>query len=144
VICIDHHGIREYIMTNANQGQYRDEARERWGSTDAYKQSSKRTKGYGDADWKRINKEQSATEAAFAEALAAGEPADGARATDLAEEARLHIDGSFYPCSHAMHSGLAEMYTADERFRAHYEDRAEGLAAYVAEAIKANALRRLG
>ncbi len=37
-----------------------------------------------------------------------------------------------------MHAGLADLYTADERFRAHYEDRAEGLAEYVAEAIKAN------
>jgi len=129
-------------MTDTNQDQYQAEARERWGGADAYKESSKRTKGYGDADWKRINEQQAATEAALAEALAAGEPADGARAADLAEQARLHIDRNFYPCSHAMHSGLADMYTADERFKAHYEDRAEGLAAYVAAAIKANAARQ--
>ena len=30
------------------------------------------------------------------------------------------------------------MYTADERFKANYEKRGEGLAEYVATAIKAN------
>ena len=51
----------------------------------------------------------------------------------------MHIDRRFYPCSHSMHVSLAEMYTVDPRFRAHYEDRAEGLATYVAAAIRANA-----
>jgi hypothetical protein len=38
-----------------------------------------------------------------------------------------------------MHVGLAEMYVADARFKAHYDERAPGLAEYVAEAIRANA-----
>jgi hypothetical protein len=40
-----------------------------------------------------------------------------------------------------MHAGLADMYTADARFAAHYEERAAGLAAFVSAAIKANAAR---
>jgi hypothetical protein len=36
------------------------------------------------------------------------------------------------------------MYTADERFTAHYDDRAPGLAAYVRDAIQANTLRQEG
>ena len=60
---------------------------------------------------------------------------------DLAEAARLHIDRRYYACSHRMHVGLAEMYTADARFRKHYDDRAPGLAEYVAAAIVANAAR---
>nr|MBA2420841.1 TipAS antibiotic-recognition domain-containing protein [Thermoleophilaceae bacterium] len=39
------------------------------------------------------------------------------------------------------HRGLADMYVADERFSAHYERRADGLARYVHEAIHANAER---
>jgi hypothetical protein len=38
-----------------------------------------------------------------------------------------------------MHRGLAEMYVADERFVQTYEREAEGLAAYVHDAILANA-----
>jgi hypothetical protein len=34
------------------------------------------------------------------------------------------------------------MYTADERFKANYEKRGEGLAEYVATAIKANQARQ--
>jgi hypothetical protein len=40
-----------------------------------------------------------------------------------------------------MHAGLADMYESDPRFTAHYEERAEGLAAFVATAIRANAVR---
>lgn len=122
--------------------QHEAEARERWGDTEAYAESSRRTKSYNDADWTTIKREQSDIEQRLAESMTAGAPPDGERATDLAEEARLHIDRWFYPCSHAMHAGLADMYTSDERFKAHYEDRAEGLAAYVSAAIKANLARR--
>lgn len=117
------------------------EARERWGETEAYKESSRRAKNYSEDDLAKIEAESDGIEAGLAAAMADGDAADGERAMDLAEAARLHIDRWFYPCSTAMHAGLAEMYTADERFEAHYEDRAEGLAEYVAAAIRANAAR---
>ena len=122
--------------------EYAQEAEERWGHTDAYKESMRRTKDYGPEQKKAIAAELDDIERGFAEALAADAPADGERAMDLAEEARLHIHRWYYPCSHRMHQGLADMYTADSRFRAHYDDRAEGLAEYVAAAIRANAARQ--
>lgn len=128
-------------MSRGPDNPHAAEARERWGDTDEYRASTKRTKQYGDAEWKRIRAEIEAIEAGFAEAMAAGASPDSERATDLAEEARAHIDRWFYPCPPAMHVKLGEMYTADERFRAHYDDRAPGLAAYVAAAIEANAER---
>jgi hypothetical protein len=60
---------------------------------------------------------------------------------DLAEKARLHIDRCFYPCSHEMHAALGRMYVEDPRFAENYERRREGLAAYVRDAIAANAER---
>lgn len=129
-------------MTDMENGPYAAEAKERWGHTDAYKESAKRAKSYSKDDWDRIKDETEAIEQGFADAMKSGAPADGERAMDLAEQARLQIDRSFYPCSHAMHANLAEMYTADARFRAHYDDRAEGLAEYVATAIRANGARQ--
>jgi len=117
------------------------EARERWGQTTAYRESARRTKAYGDAEWSEIRSESEAIEQGFAHALAAGEPPDGDRAIDLAEAARMHIDRWFYPCSREMHTALAAMYTSDDRFKAHYEERAVGLAEYVATAIEANGAR---
>jgi MerR family transcriptional regulator, thiopeptide resistance regulator len=40
-----------------------------------------------------------------------------------------------------MHRGLGEMYVADPRFTAHYEQQAPGLAQYVRDALVANADR---
>ena len=77
----------------------------------------------------------------MARLLAAGADPEGEEAMAGAEAMRLHIDRWFYPCSPAMHSGLADLYESDARFRAHYEERAEGLAAFVAQAIRANAAR---
>lgn len=59
-----------------------------------------------------------------------------------AEAMRQHIARWFYPCSPEMHAGLADMYESDGRFSAHYEKRAEDLAAFTARAIRANARHR--
>lgn len=128
-------------MSEHDQAQFEAEVQERWGGTEAYKESSRRTKKYSKDDMAKIKAESDGIEAGLAAAMADGDAADGERAMDLAEAARLHIDRWFYPCDTAMHAGLAEMYTADERFKAHYDERAEGLAEYTAAAIKANATR---
>lgn len=129
------------VFGDDDPSAFAEEAEARWGDTDAWRQSRARARRYGKDDWVRIKEAGDAIEARFAAALATGEPADTETAMDLAEEHRAHIRGAFYDCSHAMHLSLAEMYVTDPRFSAHYERRAEGLAAYVAGAIRANAAR---
>ncbi|HSG47319.1 MAG TPA: TipAS antibiotic-recognition domain-containing protein [Longimicrobiales bacterium] len=126
---------------SGDQQGWEAEARARWGETDAYKESSRRTRDYTPEQWEAIQAEMEAIEARFAELLQSGAAPDSPEAMDAAESARRHIHRRYYPCSHAMHAGLAEMYTADPRFRAHYEERAEGLARFVADAIRANLAR---
>lgn len=125
----------------AHQAKHGAEARERWGETDAYGESMRRVKDYGKAEWERLKAEGEAAESRMAELLAAGADPAGAEARAGAEAMRLHIDRWFYPCSHRMHAGLADMYESDPRFAAHYEARAEGLSAFVAAAIRVNAAR---
>jgi len=122
--------------------EHASEAEERWGSTDAYRQSGRRTASYGKAEWLEIRRQADAIEARLAEALAAGVPATDARAMDAAEGHRQHIARWYYDCDPTMHAGLADLYEADPRFRAHYEKRAPGLADYIAAAVRANAARR--
>jgi DNA-binding transcriptional MerR regulator len=124
-----------------DHAQYEEEAKERWGKTDAYKESMRRTKQYTKDDWARIKAESEAVEARLAELLLAGKEPDDPEVMDAADTHRLHMDRWFYPVSHAMHIGLGRMYISDPRFTAHYEERAEGLAAFVAAAIEANAKR---
>ena len=120
-------------------GEYAQEAERRWGDTDAWKISRKRTARYTKEDWAKIRADSDAITDQWLAAMQQGDAADGARATALAERHREHIERWFYPCSHAMHTQVAVMYTGDERFRAHYDDRADGLAAYVQAAVNANA-----
>jgi DNA-binding transcriptional MerR regulator len=131
----------EVFGTDKVGGEWADEARERWGDTDAYQVSQRRTAGYAKEDWTRIKAEADAVLNGLAEALRAGLPASGARAMDLAERHRQHISQYFYECGYPMHRGLAEMYVADERFTATYDAVAPGLARYVHDAILANADR---
>ncbi len=122
-----------------DHAEYEEEARERWGHTDAYRESTRRAAGYGEREWGEINAESQEIAQAFAQALAAGEPADGAVARGLAERHRQQISQWFYPCSLEMHRGLGELYVADQRFARNYDRVAPGLAAYVRRAIVANA-----
>lgn len=122
--------------------RYEAEVRERWGETDAYAESKRRTAAYAKEDWLRILAEGEDLEARFAAALAAGVPAGSERAMDLAEEHRQQISRNFYDCPPEMHAGLGRMYVEDERFTAHYEQRAAGLAQYVSTAVQANAARQ--
>jgi DNA-binding transcriptional MerR regulator len=121
---------------------HQDEARARWGQSEAFRESARRTKRYTPDDWAALKAEAEAIESGLAELLAAGAASDSERARELAETHRLHIDRWFYPCSYAMHRSLAQMYVGDPRFAAHYDKRAEGLAAYVSAAIEANAAGR--
>ncbi|NUP31204.1 MAG: MerR family transcriptional regulator [Streptomycetaceae bacterium] len=121
---------------------YAAEAEERWGDTDAYAQSARRTSKYTKEDWARIRAESEDLGARWVAALDAGEPADGQVAMDLAEEHRQQITKFYYDCTYEIQTGLAEMYLADERFTANYENQRPGLAQYVHDAIIANAITR--
>jgi len=121
--------------------EYEKEAEERWGNTDAYKESARRTKRYTKEDWIEVRKETEAVNAGLAKLMDEGVPADDPRAMDQAEQHRLNIDRRFYPVSYEMHVGLAEMYIADPRFAANYEKVHAGLAHYMHDAILANAAR---
>jgi MerR family transcriptional regulator, thiopeptide resistance regulator len=121
---------------------YAQEAERRWGNSEVWAQSQARTAQYTKEDWLRIKAEAADVERRFAEAMAAGVPADDARAMDIAEEHRQHIGRWFYDCPPAMHAGLGRMYVEDERFAATYERIAAGLAQYVSTAVQANAARR--
>jgi MerR family transcriptional regulator, thiopeptide resistance regulator len=120
---------------------YAEEAEQRWGETEAWKQSQGRTSKYTKADWVEVKAEMDANNAAFVSAMADGEPATSERAMDAAEQHRLHIHNRFYDLTPEFHRNLGDMYLADPRFTKNYEDIAPGLAQYVRDAIHANADR---
>ena len=120
--------------------EYEAEVKERWGHTEAYKESARRIKRYTKADWKRIRDESAAGLARMVELFDQGVKPDDPRAMDVAEEARRTIDRNFYPCSHRMHVALGEGYVADPRFTAFYDKQRAGLARWLRASIQANAV----
>ena len=117
---------------------YEAEVEERWGGP-ALEESKRRVKGYTADDWKRWKAETAAIYGDAAAAMRGGlDPASPA-ALEIAERHRLSIDTWFYPCSKAMHAGLADMYEADDRFRASIDKAGDGLTTFLAAAIRANA-----
>ncbi|MCG8504762.1 MAG: MerR family transcriptional regulator [Sphingomonadales bacterium] len=129
------------IFDGFEPDEYADEARERWGDTDAYETSTRRTRSYTEADWKKLRDEQNAIYADAFAALEAGKRPDDPEAMAIAERHRQSIDRWFYPCSAEAHSGLADMYEADRRFADNIDKHGKGLTKFLAASIRANALR---
>lgn len=138
-VTLDPEESRE-VFGDADPNRHQAEVRRRWGTTEAYKESDRRTNSYSKEDWLLVQKESEAVNQLFIDALTAGYPSDSDAAKAAAEEHRRQIDKWFYPCSYDMQTGLAEMYVADPRFTQHYESIHPGLAQYVSDAIIANAL----
>jgi DNA-binding transcriptional MerR regulator len=113
------------------------EVEARW-SGPALDESKRRVKAYSPEDWKRWKAENAAVYGDAAAAMRHGVAPTSPAAMAIAERHRLSIDTWFYPCGHAMHAGLADMYEADDRFRAAIDAAGEGLTAFLAAAIRAN------
>lgn len=132
------------VFNGFNASKYEAEAKARWGHTDAYKESVKRTKGYTPEDWKSFQAEQATIYGDAFAALQAGRTADSEEVMDIAERHRLAIDRWFYPCSFAIHVGLANGYEADSRFAETIDKFGAGLTPFLSAAIRANARRHGG
>ncbi len=132
------------VFGDSDPAQYEDEARRRWGDTEAYRESQRRAARYSKEDWQRIKAETGDLYQRIAAAMRDGKPADSPEVMDLAEEHRRQISRWFYDCGYDMHRGLAEMYVTDHRFTENIDRNGEGLAVYLREAILANAARQAG
>ncbi|MFJ5261018.1 MerR family transcriptional regulator [Streptomyces sp. NPDC088387] len=132
------------VFGDFDPDQYDEEARQRWGDTDAYRETQRRAATYTKEDWKRLTEGFDAIHRRMADHMTAGIPADSETAMDTAEEHRLFMTDAHYDVSHDMHTRLGEMYVADARFTATYDKIRPGLAVYLRDAIVANAARHSG
>ncbi len=132
------------VFGNVDPTEHAAKVEQRWGDTDAYRESHRRTSSYAKEDWLRIRAESESIKQHLLRAMQGGQPPTSSEAMAAAEAHRQHISRWFYALDYQMHRGLGNMYGSDPGFRAHYDDRAPGLAAYVRDAIHANADRADG
>lgn len=97
-------------------------------------------KTWNQTDFDALQAEFEAIEGAMAEALGQGLPPDSDRVHGLMSRHHAAISRSWNRTAPAAaFAGLGDMYLDDDRFRAHYDDRAKGLAEYMTAAMKAYA-----
>ncbi|MFI6932112.1 MerR family transcriptional regulator [Streptomyces sp. NPDC050287] len=123
---------------------YATEAQLKWAGSEGQRASMARAAAHSKEDWRQLMGQAAAWRARLLAAFDAGEPADGERAMDLAEEHRRHITRWFTTCPPDMHRRIADDFVADPRAFALVvppSQQRPGLAAYVGKAVHANASR---
>lgn len=115
--------------------QYKEEAEKRWGMTDAYKQSQERVAKMSSADLQKIKQESDDINTIMAKLMKQGAAVGS---IEVQKQIARHFKqiSLFYDPSPEMYIGLGQMYVQDPRFAIHYEKVAEGLAKYMADAMK--------
>ena len=114
---------------------YEEEVKERWGDTDAYRQSKSRTSKYSKDDFEAAKVDQEAATELFVYAFGNSLPIDSPKAQEAVIAHREAITKWFYDCSIEMQKNLALTYIEDPRFKEYYDGRVRGLAQYVHDAI---------
>ncbi|GAA3803706.1 MerR family transcriptional regulator [Streptomyces phyllanthi] len=123
---------------------YATEAQLKWRHSAGQREAMARAAAHTKEDWRRLMAEAAAWRAELLAAFDAGEPSDGERAMDLAEEHRGHISRWFTPCPPDMHRRIADDFAADPRAFAlvvPLSQQRPGLAAHLCKAIHSNASR---
>lgn len=119
----------------AQREQYAKEAKEKWGGTDAYKESAEKTKGYSKEKWDNVTAGMTALMAEFADCRNNGFSPDSNEAQSLVKKWQDYITENYYTCTKDILAGLGEMYVADERFKANIDSNGKGTAEFMREAI---------
>ncbi len=115
------------------QKKYAEEVKERWGSTDAYAENERKTKGYSKEDWARINAEAEEIYKGFAANM--GKAPSAPEVQKLVIDWQEHITRNYYNCTKEILAGLGEMYIADERFTENIDKYGKGLASFISRSI---------
>ena len=122
---------------SAEFDKYKDEAQQRWGNTDAWKEHTQKTRNYSREKWQDATQGLNAIFAEFAACKAAGEAPDAPRAEALVRKLQDFITENYYTCTKEILAGLGQMYVADDRFRENIDRNGAGTADFASRAIRA-------
>lgn len=129
--------FKEFDMSDIEtaQKQYAEEVKEKWGQTDAYVESKRKTSGYSKEDWAKINAEAEGIYRRFAAVM--NQASDAPEAQKLVADWQAYITKYYYNCTKEILAGLGQMYVCDERFQKNIDRCGEGLADFMSRAIAA-------
>lgn len=120
------------VFKDEDVKQYQDEVKERWGNTDAYKQSMKKVSKMTKVEMQKLKEDGEKHTTAIADAMDKG--VDHPDVQGLIKKSHDGIN-FFYECSYEMFRNLGKMYVEDPRFTEYYEKFRPGLAVFMRDAI---------
>lgn len=127
-------GAFSMIDIERHKEKYAEEAKEKYGDSDAYKECNKKTAKYTKEDWSTISGEADNIMKKLV-LLMDIDPRDS-QVQEVVEEYRQYITKNFYQCTREIFRGLGELYVTDERFTANFDKYKPGLAQFLSDAIK--------
>jgi DNA-binding transcriptional MerR regulator len=128
--------LKQAINTDAFQKQklaYAQEAKQKWGHTDRYKQSQRKAAQYSKQEIAEINAKQEQIYQDLAGLMPLG--TTDKKVQQKVHEARMFINDHWYECSKQQFAGLGQMYINDPRFKTNIDKHGEGFAVFLNQAI---------
>jgi len=117
----------------AMKEKYAAEAKEKWGHTNAYTESTNKTAQYNAQKWQEIQENQSEIFSNFAKNM--DKQPDHPNVQELVKQWQDFLTNNFYTCTNEILQGLGQMYVADMRFTNNIDKHTKGLAAFISKAI---------
>lgn len=121
-------------FTSEQKDAYRQEVKERWGE-DKLQDTEERLRRLSAQEWTYAKAKGTEIEQLLADLMGQKQEASSQVVQKAIAEHYKHICLHWTP-NKAQYEGLGKMYVEDERFKAHYDQYAEGLATYIYEGIK--------
>ena len=115
--------------------RYGKEAKEKWGSTEAFCQYDEKAGNFSKAKLNAMAEEMDGIMAEFAHCLKNGDAPSSDAAQSLVKKLQAYISESYYNCTDEILRSLGQMYVSDERFRNNIDRHADGTAEFIWEAI---------
>ncbi len=120
---------------NSEFEKYKDEAKERWGSTDAYKEHKEKTKSYCKGDFDALGEGMDEIMGGFSLCMKKDLSPESEEAQGLVKKLQDYITAKFYTCTKEILAGLGQMYVLDERFKSNIDRHGDGTAQFISEAV---------
>ena len=121
---------------NTEFENYKNEVKEKWGNTEAYKEYSQKSKGYSKDSFNALGEGLERILEEFAICMNSGATPDSKESQNLVEKLQNYITENFYTCTNEILAGLGQMYVADERFKNNIDKHSVGTAEFVSKAIE--------
>jgi DNA-binding transcriptional MerR regulator len=120
------------VFKDTDVKQYQNEVKERWGNSDAYRESMKKVGKMTKKEMEKLKEDGKKHTQAIADSMD-----KGIEHPDVQKLIKQSHEGVnfFYECSHEMFRNLGNMYVEDPRFTAYYEKFRPGLAVFMRDAI---------